>query len=90
MKSAQVPDQLTTGPKVQVIRITQNDLRADVPQMHRRERFYRALRSNGHEDRRLNFTVPSLQSPAAGSSGRIRFKQLKVIGHVLGGHHDEA
>jgi hypothetical protein len=89
VESAHVADQFTAWPKVKVIRVSQNDLGPDLLQMQRSERFHRALRSDRHEDRRLNFAMPSLQTAPACSGGRICFEQVKVGGHVLDGHRGE-
>src|SRR2546423_568567 len=64
MQAADRPDHLEPWPDEQMIRISENDLRFEFPQLARTHRLHAALGADGHERRRLDYTVRCLQATA--------------------------
>jgi hypothetical protein len=57
VQPAQIRDQLVTGPEMQVIRVAEDDLRADGAKLVRVEALHRPLRADGHEGGRADLSV---------------------------------
>jgi hypothetical protein len=68
VEASELPDELVTGPEVQVVRVAQEDLGAKRGHLVRVERLDRRLRPDGHEDGRLDVAVGGPQQTGAGTS----------------------
>src|SRR5262245_58286769 len=65
MQSAELPNQLVARPKVQMIRVPKDHLRAHRPEIVRIKRLHCRLRSHGHEGRRIDRPVRRGETPSA-------------------------
>jgi hypothetical protein len=65
VQAAELLDQLVAGTEVQVVRVAEDDLRAQVAELLRVDGFDRALRADGHEGRRLHVAVRGAQRAGA-------------------------
>ena len=66
VQAARARDQRVTGTKVQVVRVPQDDLRAEVFQITVRDRLHGAARPHRHERWRLHDAMGGRQNSAAG------------------------
>ncbi len=72
VQAAEVADQLVAGAEVQVVRVAEQDLRAEVAHLVRVERLDGPLRPDRHEDRRAHLAVRGAQHAGArGAVGRV-------------------
>ena len=77
VQTAHAPDQLRTGPVIEVVGIAQQDLAVHILHLCRRHTFNRGLRAYRHEDRRLDRPVRGVQPPPPCMAGGIRSQQFK-------------
>src|SRR5438132_11979472 len=75
MQTAGARDRLFAGAQMQVVRVRQNDLGAELMQLIDRDGFDGATRAHRHERRRLDDAVRKLQSAAP--SGAVTVRELK-------------
>ena len=81
MQPAAPRDEVVARPQVEVIRVAEDDRRADVLEIARRHRLDRALRADRHEDRRLDRSVRGGQDAATSEPSRwVTWKEHMVVG----------
>lgn len=78
MQAAESCHGLVTGPQKKVIRVTQKNLDVKIPQLVRHHRFHGGLRTDGHEDRRLDDAVRRVQPSTPGVGLRIFGQKLEL------------
>ena len=74
MQPAEMPDDLDAGPDEKMVGISENDLRAELPQFLRRHGLHRGLRPDRHEDRRLNDAMRGRDPASSGGRSGIGFQ----------------
>ncbi len=72
MQAAAARDEVVTGAQVQVIRVAQQDLRAERVELAVRDAFHRALRADRHEGGRLHVTVRGRHAAAPREAVGVR------------------
>jgi len=78
VQTTQSLNDILAWPHVQVIRVREDDLRADLGQLVDRESFHRARGPHGHEDRRSDFAVWGTKQ--AGARASIAGFNREVVG----------
>lgn len=68
MKSAASTNNLSTGPQVEMVDVSENNLRANLIQFALLDRFDRSLRPHRHEDGRLNIPMVCVNNARTCSS----------------------
>ena len=80
MQAAQLADQLVARAEVQVVRVAEDDLRAERAHLDGVERLDGRLRSDGHEHRRLDLAMRGAQHACArGTVGRLQLEAAHTI-----------
>ena len=80
MQTSCSPHQLVAGTQVKMVGICQQNLDTGFQQIARRYGFYRCLRTDGHKDRRFDFTMIGYYSPGAGAARLVSmFQQEKRL-----------
>jgi hypothetical protein len=74
-------NQVIARPKMEVVRVAEDDRGTNVVEITRRHRFHSALGPNGHEHRRLDDTVRCLQLSSTGQA--ITMRDVESHGAVL-------
>ena len=69
MQSAEIANQLVARPQVQMIRVAENHLRADLAEIDGIERLHRRQRADRHERRRVDDAVRRREAPRARGAG---------------------
>ena len=62
MQAAYFRDQIVAGPQRQVVRVAQDDCRAGIAHLLRRQALHRGLSANRHENRCVNGSMGCLQA----------------------------
>ena len=88
MQAAHAPDRLVSGPKVKMIGVAENDLRAKRLNRVLRHGLHAAGRAHRHEHRRLHGLMRQMQLPAPAAVFR-RVEQVECEAHfvILAGEH---
>src|SRR2546428_11642289 len=81
VKAAAARDQIVAGTQIEVIRVAEQNLDAEVLEVAMRDGLHRALRADGHERRRLDFAVRRRHH--ASSRAAVGVCHLKTERHVL-------
>ena len=66
VQAAKICDQVLAGPKMQMIGVRENNLRAKIFEIMRVQTFDRCLRADRHKDRRLYVAVRCVENAGAG------------------------
>ena len=69
MEAAELGDEILAGPQMEVVRVAEDDLRADRVELVRVDGLHRGLRPDGHEDRRADVAVRGVEH--AGTRGAV-------------------
>ena len=77
VQAARGADDFETGPNVEVVSVTKDDLRAHFVELPRVEGFHAALRANRHEHGRVHHAVGGRQPAQAGFGTGVAFQQLE-------------
>ena len=80
VQAAAPGDELVAGPQVEVIGVAQDDFRAEVLEVPRREGLDRPARADRHERRRLHVAVGGPQHAAPRRSVAVRHVEREVAG----------
>lgn len=81
MQAAEPPNQLMARPQIKMIRVGENDFRAQLFERLLREGFDGSLRANGQKKRRLHYAVGRGQAPTA-RARRVGFQNFKRKRHA--------
>src|SRR5688572_31935692 len=77
VKAAATRDQIVAGAQHQVVGITEDDARANLVKMLRRQGFHRALGADRHEHRRLDGAMRRLENTASRGTVGMRQREQK-------------
>ena len=82
MQSAEFSNHVEPRPNEQMIRVPENDLRLQLNQLARADRFHAPLRPHRHKRRRLDHAVRGGEPPASGLRSVVPGEQLKHVAHL--------